>query len=461
MEEYNDDCILAAAIWSPTSMRNQFLYAGYLVEDEEASDTDDQEPAQRATAHRVRSATDLSIERLAFERIFEQLLDVGCDPHAVNASGQTLLHFAVYNDNLPMLWRLLELGVDPMHADQRGYVPLHSVRSVPVLQALLTAAQTAAGRTAPELMAQRATNGTTPLAAVFISNQFDAGSDIIAVLDAMRSAGAECNEVFCNTSNSTFQHCMLNSAALTQWLLAAGADINALDANDDTPLTAQLTCNHIAIIELLLAAPALDWSLLTGGRRGAAFLGWLVGLNTAQFECIRPLLLPAHEADLAELVREHCNATDSVGIPLLHTALRSDTNAHCLQLLLQHRDAGLSRAGIVRASCGDPAALPLAIELCETPADREANFGTAVLQHALGHPSFAEIAPCVPSVRALLAAGVPADGQHVRRVLQSLGVGQRKAVLAIVAALVAAGAKVAGEDGPALKGTVLQCLSEG
>lgn len=458
MKEYNDDCILAAAIWSPETIRNLFLYEGYMVEDD-ADDIDGPVADELPTGHTAKSDTELSIERAAFDRIFDQLLDIGCDPLSINASGQTLLHFAVFNDNLPMLERLLRLSVDPMRADKYGYLPLHAVRSIPVFQALLQACESASGQTAPELMSERSANGKTPLAAVFQSDSRNESK--IALLDAMLAAGGNCTDVCNNGNKSTLLHSPLTSVPLTRWLLANGADVNARNGNGDTPLNEQLIYNKIDIIELLLAAPALDWSLIV--NNGAKLLGWLVSLSADDFERIRPLLVPTHEADMAELVRRNMNANDEHEIPILHSAIRSDTNAYCLRLLLQHRDAGLSRAGIVMASIGDPEAQRLAIELCDTAADREANFTPAVLTHALGHPSFADIPPCVSAVRAMLAAGVPVTGvseqneTYVHRVLQCLRGGQRKAVLTIVAALVAAGSMLPERS---LRGTVLQCLLE-
>jgi ankyrin repeat protein len=61
----------------------------------------------------------------SFNILLPRALDLGCDLHSVNASGQNLVSKAVLSNSPAIVKRILELGVSPNIQDMYGNYPIH------------------------------------------------------------------------------------------------------------------------------------------------------------------------------------------------------------------------------------------------------------------------------------------------------------------------------------------------
>lgn len=468
MTEYNNDSILAAAIWSPFDSRDIFKFRGY-------SQAVDDDGFPLPPEDLSRPEEECVIERAQYEEIFSKLVDIGCDIHQLNDDRQSLLHFAVIHDNVPVLRSLLDAGLDPCIGDKTGTLPIHLVSSVDAFHTLLNAAEQ------PQvLMSQRNDAGETPFSCFVrhvctdsLSMADSRRAKTMELLDVMRSSVGDVSDALTNSRNgSTPLHCWSVNAEMTNWLLSNGVDINAVESESgETALHRQIQSGHLNdVSEMMLASPNLNWHAISAS--GLSYLSLLVNLSEEQFERIRPIVR-LRQNDVDRLFAEQCNSKDSSGIPLLHTAIRSDTNAYCLRRLLEHKDR-MCLDSVVRAGVRDPAALKIAPDLCmDRPSDLMANLRSDTLAHALGYPAIQTMGPCPESVRALIKAGISVNSpcdmtglKPVPNVLRHLcknGYGdKRKAVVTVAASLIAAGADYTEttEQRNSLRETVLRCLLE-
>lgn len=471
----NNDSLLAAAIWSPFDCRD--IFESKALKDNDGSMYSNSSYAGALEcpwpAHDfAKSAEQCTAEREQYDRFFDELLSAGCDMHHVNNDERTLIHFAVMCDHESILRRLLAVGLlEPSVADKSGCLPMHLVRSTAVFDVLLRAARQS--RNADAVMAQRNAIGETPLACVSRyactggdnSMAHRRGAETLQLLDAMRAATTTDNALTNSRDGTTPLHCRHIHATIAKWLLANGADVNA--ASSDTGQTAlhrQVGHLNMDVAEMLLAAPALNWQTVSDGRYddgGISTLSVLVALSEEQFERVRPIV-QSRPADIDRLFADQCNGHD-----ILRTAIRSDTNAYCLARLLEHKER-LRLDSVVFYGIRDAAALKLAMELChERPfVHDDALLEEYMLSHALGIPNSDKMAPCADSVRTLIAAGIRMNEaciEHAVRHIDVNGYGKRrKTVVAIAAALFAAGAEYVSDDGAEspLRETALQCLLE-
>lgn len=469
MKEFNNDSLLAAAIWSPFDCRDIFNM------DEDSSDDDKNNDCPWPPHDSSISEEQCTIERAQYDTFFDTLIEIGCDMHQINDNHQTLIHFAVMSDHEPILRRLLDAGLDPNISDDTGTLPIHLVRSVAVFDVLLRAAN----GSNYAVMAQRNEIGETPLGCVarYACNA-DTTSDstfshrrdqIMDLLDRM-VAVSDVPSSLTNAENGTTPlHCKNIDAALTNWLLSNMVDINAAKTtrheNGQTALHYHMKFQNMDVLEIMLATPNLNWHAVSDN--GLSYISLLVNLNEEQFARILPIV-QSRQTDVDRLFMEQCNSKNCY-VPVLHTAMRSDTNDYCLRRLLEHKDR-LCLDDIVGAGIRDAVALKMAIELCTGLPSQPC---TSNLTCALAYPECKSLKPCAESVRTLIRAGINVNGRclrvdlkHVPNVLRHIDKngygGNRKAVVTIAAALIGAGADYAVEEGEEnrLRETVLRCLLE-
>lgn len=62
-------------------------------------------------------------------RVFEMLVAAGAEVNATDWHGSSPLHFAVRNDSIWVVRRIVKLGADVTAEDDDGYTPLHMAAS--------------------------------------------------------------------------------------------------------------------------------------------------------------------------------------------------------------------------------------------------------------------------------------------------------------------------------------------
>lgn len=402
-------------------------------------------------------------------RIFYELYDdANCNMFTPNYRHETVAHRAVINDNVKLFKFLIKSNMRVYVTNLIGTLPMHLVRSLDVFEMLL--AKTYNYKT---VMAWRNNLGETPLGSVanYACNDPRAmagrrRAKTMELLNAMWAKTEDAPRALTSSENGTTAlHGSNVCLTMARWLLSHRVDINAVDTvTGETALHRMLvTAPPADVMVVMLSSSKLDWRAVT--RKGVSYLAFFVSLTEQQLAGYRAIVESRH-ADIERLFAEHCNSKDAQDVPLLHTAMRSDTNEYCLRRLLDHKER-LCLDGVVRAAIRDVGALRVALELCsERPTELAANPSAETLSHAIGEPATESLWLCAESVRMLLKAGVNVTEPHalgglnpVANVLRHLEEDDdsRKAVVTTAAALIAAGADYTG-DTDAMRETVLQCL---
>ncbi len=170
-------------------------------------------------------------------------------------TGNSSLHEAVSDNNLSKVISLLKSGVDVNAQNSEGETPLHFVNDYAITKELLAAGAD---------LHVRSQSGDTPLISGIVSRT-------VPVVSLLLQAGANAQDRIEVSYYVTPLHLSVTGwiggvHAIVKLLLEAGADVNALDHNDKTPLHIMLQHHqdtnreNSRIIKLLLDAGA-DLSL--------------------------------------------------------------------------------------------------------------------------------------------------------------------------------------------------------
>jgi ankyrin repeat protein len=178
--------------------------------------------------------------------------------------------------------------------------------------------------------------------------------------------------------------------AMTQWLLADGADENAVDGNKDTALMLAVRSAQPAVVEALLAAGAKPqegdargrtplWQAAAAGERDTvtALLRARATVDAADADGATPLMAAASGGHVAVV-----EALLAAGAAVAHRGRHGDTPLHAA--------AGSGRAEVMRVLLRQKPAVDVANEFGDTP---------LILASRLGSPELCDL---------LLAAGANA-----------------------------------------------------
>lgn len=301
----NGNNLLAAAIWWKREQGEEIPFHDYVykVEDqtlEIIDHMDDEKEIQRKHAYNKRiliryhghqsdesdrfnnyTGQSLAQEETDFNTIFDNLISIGCNYNHINDNGLNLIHLAVRHNNLHILKKLIDLGVDPNQCDEYEMRPIHKVNSIEAYDLLMQ-------HIPVDALHQRSVDGQTPLHTstgnIFKYNLF--------ILPAMLAAGADPCAV--DNEGNTALHGVPHSI-LIEALLAHGADVNAQNHSGETPAhRALLPERRSDQLKILYANENLKLNLVT--KTGVSLLPGLIGMSDKNFHDIQPNLLKRDNA---------------------------------------------------------------------------------------------------------------------------------------------------------------------
>lgn len=385
----------------------------------------------------------LDSERREYNEIFDKLIVIGCDYNHVNIFGNNLILTAVYEDNLYVLERLIDLGVDPNLRDSLGERPIHVVRSVEALQMLLP-------HLPADSMNLRTDDGSTPLHTAVRRNDK-------VLIEELIKRGADVNQS--NNDGNTALH-LVGDVSVAQVLIDHGAEINAQNKKGETVAHRQIDVLNKPMLMFLLSDPRISLNLIT--TKGVSLLAGLVQLSNIEFASIQPALDSRPEC-MERLFREQCNSVDQFGTPVLHEASHADTNDYCFEKLMESEALSLNGVGSGSLLAAAVANLGALQSLIDKGADlTKASYA---LSYAIGNP-WHYTQSSVDAVKLLLNAGVDAnkvDTQKLTPLDCAMRWGDTKDANHIIAMLIAAGAKYKEAKGGqelSVGNSILKCLLE-
>lgn len=234
-------------------------------------------------------------QELEYRQVWNQLLEAGSDPHAVNPeSGQTLVHMAVQASNEWLVQRLLDLQVPVWRQDAHGRNPLHLCRNAQIARLLLDTAE------AKDYINQPDADGQTPLHSVCAEQPRDPERipSYGAVVACFLAAGADVHASVPSTG-CTALHLGVHNADYTRLLLEAGAAVNARDAGGRTPAHYIVGGSGELFVR---AGDQVEWKAMS--HEGVSILPSLLTLPAAETDRMGAVL-DAHRADIRHLFVAH------------------------------------------------------------------------------------------------------------------------------------------------------------
>lgn len=373
------------------------------------------------------TAKSLAQEETDLNTIFDHLISIGCNYNHVNDHGHNLIHLALRYNNLHILKKLIDLGVDPNQSDNNEMRPIHKVNSIEAYDLLML-------HIPVDALAQRDIFGQTPLhcspGSIFKRN--------LVILPAMLAAGADPNAV--DNEGNTALH-VAPHPILVEALLAHGADLNAQNnAGETAAHRALLPERKPDLLKTLYANENLNLNLIT--KTGVSLLPGLIGMSDNDFNDILPNLLKRGNA-LDRLFLEHSNSIDHFGVTELQDVWYEQSNNYCLERVVEaiknSPEAPMSN-NVALAALHDVHKLKRVLKLGASIGVRTA---WSPVIYAIGN-KFRRIASRVESLELLVERGAAVDvvDYRGRSALEyAIKLGDSMEAIMIIATLIGGGAK--------------------
>lgn len=232
-----------------------------------------------------------------------------------SSSGWCALHFASCNGNATAVKALLEAGADILQKTHAGFTALHL----------------AAWKSRQEVCALLINSGASLQQVAVSHSQLLDCAFHVQLFEKTIERGVTALHVACCC-------CKSGSLKVLTQLLDADADINAVDANGDTPLMYSCRLSNTECAQLLLQRGA-NPSAKNSYEQTAVHLCCISGA-TAILDFLLPVLCPLGSS--ASSVVSCIGTGDKAGITPLHAACRHGHRSCAVSLLLPH----LSNAGV-------------------------------------------------------------------------------------------------------------------
>lgn len=244
-------------------------------------------------------------ESLAMQQAFWSSINTQPHINIRNKDKETLLHYAVKNNNLSVIQRLIERGIDIFAQDIRGNTALHIAvfdNNIELVLFLLHHAEMIGLQNKSNLLEIKNKEGRTVLMEAVIANQLD-------LVQLLLAQGAS---IFVK---NRYRHGLLhfvNDPALAQQLISAGLSVYARGIYGDIPL-------HFA------ATPEVALVLINNGSM----------VNITNNEQHIPLYTAKNTAIAAVLIKAGSNidSINSKGLTVLHYAVMNNNVPLCKLLL--------------------------------------------------------------------------------------------------------------------------------
>ncbi len=173
----------------------------------------------------------------------KRVLESGVDVNSVDEDGNTVLHYAAYNDETEIAELLLSKGANVNAVNREKETPLHMASDEGDKEIVKLLLGAGANVNAVEI------DGKTPLHMAVENGHFE-------IVKLLLGAGANVNAVSKNGTVPLHVAVEDGSMELVKVFLAAGANVNALTKNGHTSLHVAAENDDKEIVNLLLAAGA-------------------------------------------------------------------------------------------------------------------------------------------------------------------------------------------------------------
>ena len=181
--------------------------------------------------------------------VVQKLLEAGADLQAVNADGNTALHSACMWGDPGVVRALLNRGADLHAKGFDAFTPLHCAVDHGHLEIVRLLLERGADVEAHDTHPQ---GGGTPLLLAAYSTLSTEG-ELLAVTELLLASGADINARMKSGEIPLHRAALNNYTRIAQALLDGGADINCQDTdNRDTPLHVAARVGHADMVRLLI-----------------------------------------------------------------------------------------------------------------------------------------------------------------------------------------------------------------
>lgn len=259
--------------------------------------------------------------------IFMDLLKRGVDPKLVHAQKENLLHAAVSSDNIEVVQELLNLGLSIDQANEQENIPLHHVRSLEVLQALVRHESYK-----PEHINLKNATGWTPF--MFFASNYGREVVNVELFDEFIKQGSDVN----TTAAEGYRP--IHAVKTEEWvklLVKHGADITATTSNGENAVHHALRDQKWSLAKFLLHQKEIDRFAVTNDD--VSYLGYF-SMGNVEYQKV------FSDLHFNELLDKFINGKNLYGGVIINTFL-----CHSDMKYIKHPKADLHQTEADGATC--------------------------------------------------------------------------------------------------------------